>query len=228
MGSELPGSRVIAGYRARRRSSGWHPPGWMGSELPGRRAITGGGQEGERDGVPAAAAADRGCGAAAPAARGGVRRLPAHLPGGRPAEQQGGPRAAAPGRGARRPGGSPRPQVGSCGHRAIRGVEGRGLLCAARPEGTRWAARPHCAGQRRHGDRDGRGKGAPGSCPGQRRSSAARGERRRPASRPRARPLCRGPRWLGNQESHCRRNGRSRPTSRTSCTRRDPPAPRRG
>ena len=57
---------------------------------------------------------------------------------------------------------------------------------------------------------------------------AGRSARRRPVSQRRARPWCRGPRWLGNQESHCRRNGRSRPTSRTSCTRRDPPVSRRG
>jgi non-ribosomal peptide synthetase component F len=50
----------------------------------------------------------------------------------------------------------------------------------------------------------------------------------RPLPRPRARPLCRGPRWPGNQGSRWRRNGRSRPTWRTSCTRRDRPAPRRG
>ena len=57
---------------------------------------------------------------------------------------------------------------------------------------------------------------------------AARGAGRRPVSRPGARPSCRGPRWPGNQASRWRRNGRSRPTWRTSCTRRDRPAPRRG
>ena len=57
---------------------------------------------------------------------------------------------------------------------------------------------------------------------------AARGAGRRPLPRPRARPLCRGPRWPGNQGSRWRRNGRSRPTWRTSCTRRDRPAPLRG
>ena len=57
---------------------------------------------------------------------------------------------------------------------------------------------------------------------------AARQARSRPLPRPRAQPLCRGPRWPGSQQSHCQRNWRSRPTWRTSCTRRDRPAPRRG
>ena len=63
-----------------------------------------------------------------------------HLRGAGPAEQPGGPRAAGPGRGAGRPGGDPRPQVGRRGRRAIRRAEGRGLLRAARPEVARRAA----------------------------------------------------------------------------------------
>ena len=81
-------------------------------------------------------------------------------------------------------------------------------------------------GQRRRRDRGGRGKDVPGGRP--RRAvprppavvverPGRRGARRRPLPRPRARSLCRGPRWPGNQESHWRRNGRSR-TWRTSCT----------
>ena len=72
----------------------------------------------------------------------------------------------------------------------LRGAEGRGLLCAARPEGTRRAAQPHRARQRRRRDRGRRGEDAPGSRPGRRRSPAARrgGGRSRPHRGARRRP----------------------------------------